>query len=409
MSYSLAGYVIPPLEHHYFLVPIYEKNGEYFIHELNNDLSRIIAFHKIAIALDKVRFIPRNLRKQVTIGSRSIFAYQKSPSDVFIGTHNELKKGLRLIGSELDKSSHAQKEIDLFLNIETEDKHRKVQRISSKEIDLQSKNGTPPLSLALWSIRHLLRAQPDQILQLIKEWNFPAVEVAVFLDWSAPKLHDKLRKHDIKVCSLTGPALNPVHKPKYYVDWAKEYLEIFETRTLILQSTVDAFTENAKDKWEKAYKKIADLIVEVACDLAESDVRVSYHCYPYDFESNNGEVFVSRLFGCDDVPDNLGLQLDTYWLNYGQTEPDTYASLPIHSLHLNERDVNGRCCVLGTYEEKCAKYIQPLIKQGHPIDWILENDPTDEEARRDDKYMTDTFKKCFAEWPEFWRSLCKAT
>ena len=46
-----------------------------------------------------------------------------------------------------------------------------------------------------------------------------------------------------------------------------------------------------------------------------------------------------------------------------------------------------------------------MIGREEPIHWILENDPSDDEARGDEKHMTETFKECFSRWPAFWRSL----
>jgi sugar phosphate isomerase/epimerase len=252
-----------------------------------------------------------------------------------------------------------------------------------------------------------MKQQPIETLELIRGWGFSTVEIAVFLDWSAARLHEELERHELRVCSLAGPPLHPDGKCKYYVDWAIEYLEIFGTSNLLLQSSAESFRENQEDLWENAYDEIADLLAEVTRDLAKSDIRVRYHCYPYDFKLIDGKALVSRLFARDDVLDTLALQLDTYWLNYGQTDPDAYASLPVDSVHLNERDEHGCCCVLGTHEEKCEKYVRPLIHREKPIDWILENDPSDEKALSEDKRMTDTLKKCFAQWPEFWRRLAQ--
>ncbi len=261
----------------------------------------------------------------------------------------------------------------------------------------------PPLYLGIWSVRHLMKRQPIETLELIRAWRVSRVEIAVFLDWSAARLHNELEKHELKVCSLVGPPLEPGRKSNFYLDWASEYMPLFDTKNLVLQSSAESFQEDPKHQWEDTYDKIVDLLVEVARDLTKSDIRVSYHCYPYDFELIDGNPLVSRLFERDEFLKNLGLQLDTYWLYYGQTDPNAYASLPVHSVHLNERDELGRCCVLGTYKEKCAKYIRPLIHRDEPIDWILENDPSDEHALSHNKHMTDTFKKCFKEWPKFWR------
>ena len=126
MNYGIAGYAIPPVDQHFFLVLIYEKDGEYYVHELNNSLSKIIAFHKTSISFNKVRLIPTNWRRYVTIGSSSIFAYQKNVGDVHIGTHEEIKSYLEEIRSEIAESPHAKNEIELFLSIIPEEEQNIV-------------------------------------------------------------------------------------------------------------------------------------------------------------------------------------------------------------------------------------------------------------------------------------------
>lgn len=268
-----------------------------------------------------------------------------------------------------------------------------------------SKSG-PPLFLALWSIRHLMRREPIETLELIQEeWGIDTVEVATYLDWRATEFSRQLERHGLKVCSLAGPSLSAERDSKYYVEWAKKYLVVFKTSTLVLQCPrTDTHECSDNNMPRNTDEDIGPLLIKVAQDLDQYDKRLSYHCYPQDFASVGEQSFVSRLFARTDVPNNLGLQLDTFWLNHGQTNPDAYARLRVHSVHLNERDEEGRCCLLGTDEEKCAKYIRPLMKRKQPIDWILENDSSDEKAQNNDKQMTDTIEKCIRQWPVFWRS-----
>ena len=103
------------------------------------------------------------------------------------------------------------------------------------------------------------------------------------------------------------------------------------------------------------------------------------------------------------LPRILGLQLDTFWINHAQIDPQAYATLPVNSVHLNERNEDGHCCVLGTHEDKCVKYIRPLKNHREHTNWILENDPKDEYAYpNDDTKMLETMRQCFNSWPSFW-------
>lgn len=51
------------------------------------------------------------------------------------------------------------------------------------------------------------------------------------------------------------------------------------------------------------------------------------------------------------------------------------------------------------------KYISSLVKRQPPVDWILENDPLDKEAKENDAKMMNVLKQCIVAWPDFWNSL----
>jgi sugar phosphate isomerase/epimerase len=275
----------------------------------------------------------------------------------------------------------------------------------NRSFDIKTVSRTPPpLFLALWSLRHLLVKEPLETLDLIQEWGVTTVEVAVYLKWNAIKFQDELNKRGLSTCGLAAPPLNLDREVSYYVGWAKQFLSIFKTNTLLLQSpTPLQFTENRQEHIEIS-EKLASLIVNITEALGK-EIEVSYHCYPHDFVQVNGSSFISRLFSREKCPPNLGLQLDTYWLGFSDTSTDTYKSLPVHSIHLNERDREGKCCVLGTQEPSCFKYLRPLLGRNLPIKYILENDPTDEQAKADDQLITNVFEKCFKDWPTIWQKL----
>jgi len=268
-----------------------------------------------------------------------------------------------------------------------------------------TENASPPLCLSLWSLRHRMDTELRETLSLIGAWGFSQVEVAGFCDWKAADFAKELRHHKLRVCSLVAPPLKPGRGSSFYVTWAREYLELFETTTLILQCSTKDFPSGRRDRWMTRYQEVTSVLLEVADELSRSGVRVSYHCFPHDLAPFDGTCLVARVFSRDSIPSNCGLQLDTFWWNYAQAEPDVCRLLPVHSVHLNERDDNGHCCPLGTHDDRCVKFVRPLIRRQEPIDWILENDPSDEAAMHNDSLLPTTVKQCVSLWPQLWHSL----
>jgi len=280
--------------------------------------------------------------------------------------------------------------------------------MNTESISLTSESA-PPLFLALWSIRHRMEMQPMETFDLIKRLGFSAVEVPGFFGLKANDVQKQLKLRSLKICSLHGPLLRMENKHEFYSKWAKEYLEIFETNTVGFESSPKDFLSSEKSQWVHKYNIITDLVIDIAQDLAQYEKQVSYHCFPHDFEMFEEQPLISRLFAREDVPPNLGLQLDTFWLNHAHTEPQAYAALPVHSVHLNERDEEGHSCMLGTEKEKCAKYILPLKRRRKPINWILENDPVDKYEYPNDAKMIDIMHQCINGWPSFWHTLASSS
>ena len=162
----------------------------------------------------------------------------------------------------------------------------------------------PPLALALWSIRHRIEAQLSDALELVKRLGFSTVEVSGFYGLKATDVQRQLRLHNLKICSLHGPLLRMENEPEFYSRWAKEYLKIFETDTLGLESSPKDFLPDEKSKWVEKYNIITDMIINIAGDLAQYGKQVSYHCFPHDFEMVDGQSLISRLFARKDAPKN---------------------------------------------------------------------------------------------------------
>lgn len=238
----------------------------------------------------------------------------------------------------------------------------------------------------------------------MEKWGISSVEIAGFFEFEAVRLYKELTNYHMKVCSIVAPPFTKGRDFSFYCEWVDKFPPIFETNTVILQSLPENFI-GTETGIKKTCDVLGELIVKIALKLDKSNVRVSYHCFPHDFQLVDGQSFVSRLFARSDTPDNLGLQLDTYWLSVSGIAPSTYANLPVHSVHLNERDEQGRNCLLGTNKNKCVKYIRPLIKRESPINWIIENDSADGEAKSNDVKMMNTLHQCIVSWPKFWDSL----
>lgn len=180
-----------------------------------------------------------------------------------------------------------------------------------------SPNDVPQLSLSLWSIRHRMILRPADTLSLIEDWGISTVEIAGFFEFEAGSLQEELTNHHITVCSVVAPPFRTGREFSFYCKWIDKYLPIFGASTIVLQSLPENFRSDETNSYKKTCEAIVDLIFEIAREMHKSSVRVSYHCFPYDFRLVDGQSFVSQLFVRSDVPDNFGLQLDTYWLRVG--------------------------------------------------------------------------------------------
>jgi sugar phosphate isomerase/epimerase len=275
--------------------------------------------------------------------------------------------------------------------------------MATKNSNFASSN-IPELSLSLWSIRYRMARQPNETLSLIEMWGISAVEVAGFFNSEAKKLQQELASHHLRTCSLIAPPIKTGRDFLFYQEWINKYLEIFQTKIIVMQSLQENFLVKNTSEHTKNCDAISELLIRIAHDLKKSGILVSYHCFPHDFQLVNNQSLISKLFALD-TPSNLGLQLDTYWLNAGNVSPSNYSELPVHSAHLNERDAQGRNCVLGTDKNKCIKYIKPLVEREPSINWILENDSSDNMSKNNDGDMIETIRQCFVSWPKFWDSL----
>jgi len=255
----------------------------------------------------------------------------------------------------------------------------------------------PQLSLSLWSIRKGMYVTPDETLDRVKGLGISSVEVAGFFNDEAARLAGQLSQRTLRVCGITGPALRENRHSRFYITWALTYLPLFNARAFNLHTDPRGFAEFSRDS-------LVRLVIEIARELEKCSITVGYHCYPHDFDSTGGDSFMSQLFSAPGVPQNLGLQLDTYWLHFGSTDPSVYAPFPVSSVHLNERDEAGIARILGTDEQRCSQYIRSLVARNNPpANWILENESAD---RADDEPTDDdVLQACIEGWAAYWETL----
>ena len=261
----------------------------------------------------------------------------------------------------------------------------------------------PDLFVSLWSLRHRVAEDPAGTLSLLREWGVSTVEVAGCFSFTANELQWQLNANSMQVCSIVAPPIRDGRDLLFYKDWAKRYLDIFSAKTIVLQTLPMNFEGASEKGCANACNDISDLLLNLASDMQAQNVKLSYHCFPHDFKPIMGASFLNRLRQNGDMPKNLGLQLDTYWLRMANVEPSSYSKYVVHSVHLNERDQDGHSCVLGTDQSVCADYIRPLLERETPINWILENDSAIVKDARGDKLEIATLRQCVYTWNEFWR------
>jgi hypothetical protein len=269
--------------------------------------------------------------------------------------------------------------------------------------NVRSPETTPELSVSLWSLRHRLEQDADAALSLLSEWGVSNVEVPGSFAFRAQDFQKLLLRHGMKACGIIAPPIRRARSSlSFYQEWARSYLDIYSTDTIVLQSLPEIFGGG-----DDATNAILALLLGLADTLRAQNVKLSYHCFPHDFISRRGLSVIEHLRHTPDAPDNLGLQLDTYWLRIAKAAPSLYSGHLVHSVHLNERDAEGRCRVLGSNPDVCVKYVRPLVERQSPIKWILENDAASAQLQNGDSWMIDTLRQCVARWDAFWKEMAQ--
>ncbi|RYX80714.1 sugar phosphate isomerase/epimerase [bacterium] len=98
-----------------------------------------------------------------------------------------------------------------------------------------------------------------------------------------------------------------------------------------------------------AWNKTADLLSEIGAKLREQGLRLLYHNHDFEFESFDGKYGLDVLY--ENVPaENLGAELDTYWVKKGGADPVQYierysARLPL--LHIKDITEEGDFAEIG--------------------------------------------------------------
>jgi sugar phosphate isomerase/epimerase len=264
----------------------------------------------------------------------------------------------------------------------------------------------PPLALGLWALRKRMESTPSQVLNFVKNQKFSAVEIAGFFTMSASSLLWELEQRKIKVCGIHGPTLKQDRPANFHTSWARQYTELYKTKTFCIESSPTSFQRDPTSDGGKAYSRMVQLLRQIASDLMQDGIRVSYHCFPHDFAPLDDRPLVAKLFEGSSSP-NLGIQLDTFWLYRSGRSIEALLQLPIHSVHLNERDNEGHCCLLGTNREKCFNYAKALAASDQRIDWILEFDTSEQARGASDAKQFQKIEECTLNWPAFWASLKK--
>lgn len=98
-----------------------------------------------------------------------------------------------------------------------------------------------------------------------------------------------------------------------------------------------------------AWTKTADTLSHIGARLREQELRLLYHNHDFEFESFDGKYGLDVLL--ENVPEeNMGAELDTYWVQKGGADPvqyiERYASrLPL--LHIKDMTERGDFAEVG--------------------------------------------------------------
>ncbi len=195
----------------------------------------------------------------------------------------------------------------------------------------------PLISLQLYTVRDHLAKDELGTLETISAIGYEGVEIGY---GSSDEFLNKCVELSLEITGLHVGLDALQHDLDGVIAYAKKIGNEF----LILSWISEAHRGDLG-----AWTKTAALLSDIGARLREQELRLLYHNHDFEFESFNGKYGLDVLF--ENAPaENLGAELDTYWVKKGGADPVEYierygSRLPL--LHIKDITEGGDFAEIG--------------------------------------------------------------
>lgn len=168
-----------------------------------------------------------------------------------------------------------------------------------------------PYALQLYTVRDHLQINPASTLRKVKGAGYDCVEIADTVGLELPLFKKLIRDAGLKPVSAHLPYEKVVDDP----EGAADYARLFEVDYLVVPAIDRGLTAD-RAGWVTCGKALG----RAGAALRTAGIMLCYHNHAHDFEPVE-KVYAIDLLIEGAAPEDLALELDTYWIQYAGLDP----------------------------------------------------------------------------------------
>ena len=191
-----------------------------------------------------------------------------------------------------------------------------------------------PISLQLYTVRDLTKANFPETVQQVARIGYGGVELAGFGSLSsAAEVRKAVDDAGLKI-SGAHISLDAMEK-----DLSKVFDDI---QTLGTQFVICPFLAEPRRKDAAGWKQVAASLNKIGQACKDRGLILAYHNHAFEFQQFDGQAGLDILFSSTD-PKFVKSELDVYWVKKGGADPLAYInklSTRLSLLHLKDMDAS---------------------------------------------------------------------
>lgn len=164
-----------------------------------------------------------------------------------------------------------------------------------------------PYALQLYTVRDYLNEDVDGTLCRVKEMGYDFVEPAGFGGLTPEEFRKRLDAAGLRTCSMHLDLAQLADAPTAAID----LLGLFDARY-----GVAGVRPGDRTFWTATGKTLS----RAGAALRAAGLRLCYHNHAHEFERFDGQSGYDIMLD-ETAPEDLGLELDVYWVKYGGLDP----------------------------------------------------------------------------------------